>query len=62
MRVRRRNLMTKTEAVNHMILKVEKIERERLASHFSIDATKQKKEAVDNILKALKEVTIDNEN
>ena len=53
--------MTKEEAIDYMISKVEKIERERLAAHFSIDATKQKKEAVDGILKALKEVKIDNE-
>ena len=42
--------------------KADAIERERLAAHFSIDATKQKKEAVDSILKALKEVTVDDEN
>ena len=45
--------MNKSEAIAHMISKVEEIERERLAAHFSIDATKQKKEAVDGILKAL---------
>lgn len=54
--------MTKDEAVAYMIEKVEEIERERLAAHFSIDPTKQKKEAVEGILKALKEVQIDNEN
>ena len=54
--------MNKSEAIAHMISKVEEIERERLAAHFSIDATKQKTEAVDGILKALKEVTIDDEN
>ena len=53
--------MTKDEAIAHMISKVEEIERERLAAHFSIDATKQKKEAVDGIIKALKEVQIENE-
>ena len=53
--------MTKEEAVKHMISKVEQIERERIASHFSIDATKQKKEAVDGILKALKEVELNHE-
>ena len=41
--------MNKSEAIAHMISKVEEIERERLAAHFSIDATKQKKEAVDGI-------------
>lgn len=54
--------MTKQEAIKYMIAKVEEIERERLAAHFSIDATKHKKEAVDGILKALREVKIDNEN
>ena len=53
--------MNKSEAIAYMISKVEKIERERIAAHFSIDATKQKKEAVDGILKALTEVTIDDE-
>ena len=53
--------MNKAEAIAHMILKVEEIERERLAANFSIDANKQKKEAVDGILKALKEVKIDDE-
>lgn len=53
--------MTKEEAVVYMISKVEEVERDRLASHFSIDPTKQKKEAVDGILKALKEVQLDNE-
>ena len=50
--------MTKQEAINHMISKVEEIEKERLRAHFSIDATKQKKEAVEAILKAVKEVEI----
>lgn len=54
--------MTKDEAVEYMIREVERIERERLAAHFSIDASKQKKEAVDGILKVLKGVQIDNEN
>ena len=54
--------MTKDEAISHMISKVEEIERERLAAHFSIDANKQKKEAVDGIIKALKEVQIRDEN
>lgn len=53
--------MTKEQAVDFMIKKVEEIERERLAAHFSIDPTKQKKEAVDGILKALKGVEIDHE-
>lgn len=54
--------MTKEEAVVLMISKVEEIERDRLAAHFSIDPNKQKKEAVDSIIKALKEVTIEDEN
>lgn len=53
--------MNKSEAISYMISKVEEIERERLAAYFSIDATKQKKEAVDSILKVLKEVTVDDE-
>ena len=53
--------MNKEEAVAYMISEIEKIERDRLAAHFSIDATKKKSEAVDSILKVLKEVTIDNE-
>lgn len=53
--------MTKEEATAYMIAKVEEIERDRLAAHFSIDATKQKKGAVEGILKALKEVQIDDE-
>jgi|GEM_PF-2446913 len=54
--------MTKEQAIAFMISKVEEIERDRLAAHFSIDPTKQKKEAVDGIIKALKEVEIDDEN
>ena len=54
--------MTKQDAIKYMISKVEGVERERLAAHFSIDANKQKKEAVDGILKALREVKIDDEN
>ena len=53
--------MTKIEAIAYMIEKVEEIEKERLAAHFSIDATKQKKEAVDGIIRAIKEVEFDNE-
>ena len=54
--------MTKEQAIAFMISKVEEIERDRLAAHFSIDPTKQKKEAVDGIIKALKEVEGDDEN
>lgn len=53
--------MNKEEAIAHMIAAVEEIEEERLNAHFSIDPTKQKKEAVDAILKVLKGVEIDNE-
>ena len=52
--------MTKEEAVQVMIKKVEEIERDRL-SH-NIDPTKQKQEAVTAILKALKGVKIDHAN
>jgi hypothetical protein len=54
--------MTKQEAIEYMISKVEEIEKERLRAHFSIDPEKQKKEVVDGILKALKGVTLDDEN
>ena len=54
--------MTKEQAIAFMISKVEEIERDRLAAHFSIDPTKQKKEVVDGIIKALKEVEVDDEN
>ena len=53
--------MTKEEAISFMIAEVEKIERERLAENFSIDATKQKKGPVDAILKAIRGVKLDNE-
>lgn len=48
--------MTKEEAIKEMIIRIEEIERERLASHLSIDPNRQKKEAVNSILKALREV------
>ena len=54
--------MTREQAIAFMISKVEEIERDRLAAHFSIDPTKQKKEDVDGIIKALKEVEVDDEN
>ena len=53
--------MNKAAAKDYMISKVEEIERKRLAAHFSIEATKEKKEAVEAILKELKGVTIDDE-
>lgn len=54
--------MTKEEAIAYMIEEVEKIEYDRLAENFAIDATKQKKIPVDAILKVLKGVELDNEN
>ena len=54
--------MTKDEAIAYMIQRVEEIERERMAAHFSIDPNKQKKEVVDSIMKELKGVQISNEN
>ena len=54
--------MNKAAAIDYMISKVEEIERARLAEHFSIDATKEKKEAVESIIKELKKVEIDDEN
>ena len=53
--------MIKEEAIKYMISKVENIERDRIAAHFSIDVNRQKKQAVDVILKAIKEVDLNNE-
>lgn len=53
--------MTKQEAVAYMVEKIEEIERERLAAHLSLDPTKQKKAAVDSILKVLKGVQFESE-
>ena len=52
--------MNKENAIEIMIEKVEEIERDRL-SH-NIDPGKQRQEAVNAILKALKGVQITNEN
>lgn len=52
--------MNKEDAIKAMIEKVETIERDRL-SH-NIDPSKQKQEAVNAILKALKGVQIDHAN
>ena len=54
--------MTKENAIDYMIKKVEEIERERLAENFSIDANKFKSEVVVSIIKALEEVEIEDEN
>lgn len=54
--------MTNEKAIEHMIKKVEEIERERLLANFSIDANKSKKEVVESIMKALKEVELEDEN
>lgn len=54
--------MNKQEAITLMIAKIEEIEKERLRAHLSIDPTKQKKEAVEAILKALKELEVEDEN
>ena len=53
--------MTKTEAISRMIAEVERVEKERLAAHFSIDATHHKNAAIVAIIKALKEIKIDDE-
>lgn len=53
--------MTKAEAITRMITEVERIEKDRLSSHFSIDATQQKKTTIDAIIKSLKEIKINNE-
>lgn len=48
--------MNKNEAIDFMINEVERIEHERLAENMSIDPNKQKKAAVDNILKSLNSI------
>ena len=53
--------MNKDEAVKFMITKIEEIERARLDGNFSIATTKQKKEVVESIIKALKGIEIENE-
>ena len=50
--------MTKQEAIDLMIEKVEELERERLS--YEPDPNKQKQEIVDAIIKAVKGVTIAN--
>ncbi len=62
MKTRRLTSMTKDEAVEFMISKVEEIERERIAAKFSSNANMQKKLAVDAILKAIEGVTFNDEN
>lgn len=54
--------MTKEEAVEYMVNEIEKIEAERMAEHFSIEANKLKKEVTEKILSVLKEVEIKDEN
>lgn len=54
--------MTKDEAITFMIHKIEEIERERITANFSVDANKQKKETVDAIVKAIREVKFEDEN
>jgi hypothetical protein len=50
--------MTKEEAIKLMISKVEELERDRLSQQ--ADATKQKQEIVEAIVKAVKGVAIEN--
>ena len=54
--------MTKDEVVAYMISEVERIERDRLSSNFSIDPNKQKNKVVDEIMSVLKGVQLDDEN
>lgn len=54
--------MNKEDAIAYMIFEIEKIERDRLANHMSIDANRQKREVVENIIKKLKDVGTQNEN
>ncbi len=53
--------MNKDQAIEYMVGEIEKIERERLAIHLSIDPSRQKKEVVEQIIKVLREVQLDNE-
>jgi hypothetical protein len=55
---RRLTSMTKEEAIKLMISKVEELERDRLSQQ--ADATKQKQEIVEAIVKAVKGVAIEN--
>ena len=50
--------MTKEEAIKLMISKVEELERDHLSQQ--ADATKQKQEIVEAIVKAVKGVAIEN--
>jgi hypothetical protein len=50
--------MTKEEAVEFMIKKVEELERDRLSQQ--ADASKQKQEIVEAIVKAIKGVAVEN--
>ena len=50
--------MTKQEAIDFMIKKVEELERDRLSQQ--ADTSKQKQEIVDAIVKAVKGVAIEN--
>jgi hypothetical protein len=50
--------MTKEEAIKLMISKVEELERDRLSQQ--ADATKQRQEIVEAIVKAVKGVAIEN--
>ena len=52
--------MTKQEAIDFMIQKVEDLERARLSEN--LDPNKQKQETVDAIIKAVKGVEISNAN
>lgn len=52
--------MTKQEAIDFMIKKVEDLERDRLS--YETDPNKQKQEIVDAIVKVVKGVAIDNAN
>jgi hypothetical protein len=55
---RRLTSMTKEEAVEFMIKKVEELERDRLSQQ--ADASKQKQEIVEAIVKAVKGVAVEN--
>lgn len=54
--------MTKQEAVQYMVEKIEEIERDRLAANLAVvDENKAKKETVEKIIKELKGLEFDYE-
>lgn len=54
--------MNKKEAVEYMIKEIEKIEKDKIASQFSVEESKKKDTAAESILKILKKLEIKDEN